>query len=89
VYVPAENEPTFDGDTLQVTLVSDAPVTVGVNVCDWFADKFTAAGLKAIDTAGAAFGFSVMLAVADFVGSALLVAVTVRFCAAAIVAGAV
>ena len=61
-----------------------APVTIAENccVCDW--DRLADAGL----TETAIGGFTVMEALADLVGSAVLVAITRIVLAAAIVAGA-
>jgi hypothetical protein len=69
----------------QVTAVLFVPLTVAVNV--WFCDgsKDTVDGVSETVTGGV----SVTVAVADFVGSATLVAFTVTVCALLIEAGAV
>jgi hypothetical protein len=66
------------------TPVFAVPVTVAVNcwVCDTVSEVME--GLSEIVT-----GMRLMVELADLVGSAVLVAVTVTFCALAITAGAV
>jgi hypothetical protein len=74
------------GLMLQLTAVlPEPPVTVAVNCCVWPAERVAAAGLN-ITLTGAN---SLMLALADLVASAALVAVTVISCCVAILAGAV
>ena len=70
----------------QVTAVFVLPVTVAVicRVCD--APIVALEGLTVMLTGG---GVNCTVALADFVGSATLVAVIVTVCAAVIVAGAV
>jgi hypothetical protein len=69
----------------QVTAVLLVPLTVALNVCCCDGCKDTEVGVSETVTGG----FRVMVALADLVGSAVLVAVTVTFCALAIEAGAV
>ena len=69
----------------QFTAVLVLPVTVAVNFCVWLAVKVTLVGAIVIPTVGE----SVMVAVADLVGSAVLVAVRETFCVDVIDAGAV
>ena len=61
------------------------PLTVAVNCWVWLAPSVVVAGTTETLTGGA----KVMLALADLVESAALVAVKVTFCGLAIVAGAV
>ena len=69
----------------QVTAVFDGPLTVAVNCWVWDAVRDAVNGV----TETAAGGVSAMLALADFVGSAALLAVGVMFCALEIEVGAV
>src|ERR1700741_3810777 len=73
-----------DGFMLQFTAVLLVPVTVAVNCCWPLAIRVADAGLTDTVT-----GLSVTVAVADFVESAALVAVTVIVCEVEIVPGAV
>ena len=79
-----ETVPTA-GLTDQVTAMLDDPLTVAVNC--WVLDTVSEAvnGVREMATGGT----RAMLALADFVGSAALVALTVTFYALAIEAGAV
>lgn len=73
VYTPAlETVPTL-GLTDHVTTRLAAPVTAAVNCCVWLAVKVTVTGLTVTWTAGS----RLIAAVADFDGSATLVAVKV------------
>jgi hypothetical protein len=83
--VPPLTKPADAGVNDQVIPVLLVPPTVAVNF--WFCDgsKDTEDGVSETVTRG----MSVTVAVADFVGSATLVAFTVTVCAAAMVAGAV
>ena len=69
----------------QVTAVFDDPVTVAVNCCVWDAVRDAVNGVRETVTGGA----RAMLALADLVESAALVALTVTVCAPEIEAGAV
>ena len=69
----------------QVTAVFEVPATVAVNACVCDGVRVTLPGVNATLTGGA----SDTLALADFVESATLVAVTVTVCALGIEAGAV
>ena len=73
------------GLTDQVTAVFDERLTVAVNWLVWETVSDAVAGVTETLTGGA----RAMLALADFVGSAALVAFTVTVCALAIEAGAV
>jgi hypothetical protein len=88
VYSPADDKVPKIGFMDQVTAVFGVPVTVAVNwrLCE--ADRLTLAGLIETDTAGAG-GVNAATALADLVGSATLVAVTVTFCWIGIDDGAV
>jgi NAD(P)H-hydrate repair Nnr-like enzyme with NAD(P)H-hydrate dehydratase domain len=79
-----ETVPTA-GLTDQVTAVLDEPVTVAVNWLVWETVSDAVAGFTDTLTGGA----RAMLALADLVGSAALVAMTVTVCALEIEAGAV
>jgi hypothetical protein len=68
----------------QVTPVLAVPVTVGVNCWDCEIVSEAVDGVSVTVT-----GVRLMVALADLVGSAVLVAFTVIFCALAIEAGAV
>jgi hypothetical protein len=57
----------------QVTPEFDEPPTVAVNCCHWDPVSDTLVGVKDTDTGGT----KLTMALADFVGSAALVAVTV------------
>lgn len=72
------------GLTDQVTPVLLLPETVAVNCAVWLAETVALAGVILIATGG----FSVTVALADFVESAADVAVTTICCCAVIVAGA-
>ena len=74
------------GETDQLTRLFPVPVTVAENIRDWPPASDTAAGDTEIPMTG---GNSEIVAEADLVGSAALVAVRVTVCAAVIVAGAV
>ena len=78
-----ETVPTA-GLTDQVTPVLDEPVTVAVNCWAWEVVRDLVNGVRETAT-----GVSAMLALADLVGSAALVALTVTVCALVIEAGAV
>src|SRR5215475_10784044 len=84
VYRPFEIVPT-GGVRVQVTAVLLEPATVAVNcwVCE--ADRLTPLGASVMDTVGD----KLTVALALLVESAALVAMTVTFCAAVMVAGAV
>ena len=73
------------GLTDQVTAVLDDPLTVAVNWLVWEAVREAVVGVKETLTGGA----RAMLALADWVGSAALVALTVTVCAPETEAGAV
>ena len=73
------------GLTDQVTAVFDGPLTVAVNCWVWDAVRDAVNGVRETVAGGA----RPMLALADLVGSAALVALTVTFCALEIEAGAV
>ena len=73
------------GLTDQATAVFDDPLIIAVNCWVWETVSDAVAGVT--DTL--AGGVSAMLALADLVGSAALVALTVTVCALAIEAGAV
>ena len=73
------------GFKVQVTAVFDDPVTVAVSCWVWEAVRDAVDGVRETVTDGA----RAMLALADFVGSAALVALTVTVCALEIEAGAV
>ena len=60
------------------------PLTVALNCCVCEADKLAVAGLNCTET-----GVKVTVELADFVGSATLVAVTVTVCVDEMVLGAV
>jgi hypothetical protein len=62
----------------QVTPVSAVPVTVAVNCCPWPTPKLTALGFTLTEIP--CVGSKVMTALADLVGSAMDVAVTVIGC---------
>jgi hypothetical protein len=79
-----ETVPTL-GLNDQVTAVFDNPLTVAVNWLVWETVSDAIEGVMDRLTGGA----RAMLALADFVGSAALVALTVTVCALAIEAGAV
>lgn len=70
---------------VQVTDVSGVPVTIAVNCCVWLALSVTVGGVTEMVTVGD----SVTRALADFVPSATLVAVTVAVCPGLMLAGAV
>ena len=74
-----------DGFKDQVTAVFDDPLTVAVNCWVWDAVRDAVNGVSETVTGGA----RAMLALADLVESAALVAVTVTVCALDIEAGAV
>src|SRR5690242_255523 len=76
--------PAPAGLMLQVSPVLLVPETVGLNCCVCVANKLALPGV--IETAT---GCSVTIELADCVGSATLVAVTVTVCVAEIVPGAV
>ena len=69
----------------QVTAVFDDPLTAAVNCWVWDAVRDAVNGVRETVTGGA----SATLALADLVGSAALVAVTVTVCALEIEVGAV
>ena len=69
----------------QFTAVFDNPLTVAVNWLVWEAVREAVVGVRETLTNGA----RATLALADCVGSAVLVALTVTVCALAIEAGAV
>jgi hypothetical protein len=73
------------GLTVQVTDVLEVPVTLALNLCNSEAPRVTEVGLTETRTTG----FRKTEDVADFVGSATLVAITVTLCAALIDGGAV
>ena len=73
------------GITDQVTAVLDDPLTVAVNWLVWEAVSEEVVGVSETATGGV----KAMLAPADIVGSATLVALTVTDCALEIEAGAV
>ncbi len=79
VYRPFEKLPTLAGLTDHVTPVFEAPVTLGTNCCDCPLLRVTVLG--AIEMLTAACDTKEMVALAVFVGSAWLVAITVAFCA--------
>jgi hypothetical protein len=79
-----ETVPTL-GLNDQVTPVFDDPLTVAVNWLVWETVSDAVAGVTETLTGGA----RAMLALADFVGSAALVALTVTVCELVIEAGAV
>jgi hypothetical protein len=79
-----ETVPTA-GFTDQLTPVFDDPLTVAVNCWVWDALREAVNGVRETVAGGA----RAILALADFVASAALVALTVTFCALAIEAGAV
>ena len=79
-----ETVPTA-GLTDHVTVVFDDPLTVAVNWLVWETVSDAVAGVTDTLTGAA----RAMLALADFVGSAALVALTVTVCATVIEAGAV
>ena len=79
-----ETVPTA-GLTDQVTAVLDDPLTVAVNWLVWEAVSEEVVGVSETLTGGA----KAMIALADLVVSAALVALTVTFCALEIEAGAV
>ena len=79
-----ETVPT-DGFTDHVTPGFDDPLTVAVNCWVWDALREAVNGVRETVTGG----IRAMLALADFVGSAALVAVRVMFCALEIEVGAV
>ena len=68
-----------------MTAVFDDPVTVAVSCWVWEAVRDAVVGVRETVTGGA----RAMLALADFVGSAALVALTETVCALEIEAGAV
>ena len=68
-----------------MTAVFDDPLTVAVNWLVWEAVREAVVGVKETLTGGA----KAMLPLANLVGSAALVAVTVTLCALAIEVGAV
>ena len=74
-----------DGIRDQVTAVLLDPAMVAVNCCVCEADRLTPPGASVMDTVGD----KLTVALALLVESAALVAVTVTFCAAVMVAGAV
>ena len=78
--VPVALLPPGTPFTSQVTLWSVAPVNVATNCCDAPALSATVIGATeiAIGGGGGGSGFTVIVALADFVGSALLRAVTDR-----------
>ena len=78
MYTPLDTLPTC-GDRLQFTLVLLEPLTVGVTVTDWPADKDAVVGETLTETVGLAARETV--AVAFLVESAELVAVMVIVCA--------
>src|ERR1017187_2383161 len=78
----AEIVPTA-GLSVHVTAVLEVPPTVAVYCWVWVAARVAESGVNEIVTGG----LSVTVALADLVGSATLVAVTVTVWAAAIVAG--
>src|ERR1039458_1258514 len=84
VYRPLLERPPAAGLTDQLTAVLGPPATVAVNCCVWPAVSDTAVG----DTA-TVIADSVIMALADLVGSARLVAVTVTCCPVGMLAGAV
>ena len=85
VYRPVfETVPTA-GFKDQVTAVFDDPLTVAVNCWVWDAVRDTVNGVRETVTGGV----RAMVALADLVESAALVAVTVTVCAPEIEAGAV
>ena len=69
----------------QVTAVLELPETLALNCCVPLAPKLKAPGVMVTETAGV----RVTTAVADFVGSAVEVALTVTVCEDVIDAGAV
>ena len=79
-----ETVPTA-GFTDHVTVVFDDPLTVAVNWLVWETVSDAVAGVTDMPTGG----IRAMLALADFVESAALVALTVTVCALTIEAGAV
>jgi len=85
VYNPVLEIDPVDGLKDQVTDVSLALLTDASNCCVCEALTPAVPGVTVIDTAG----FNVTVALALFVGSAMLVAVTVTVCALLILEGAV
>ena len=74
--VPAVAVPPAVPFTSQATLLSVGPVTAAENCCDAPAVTVAVVG-EIVTTVGGGSGFTVTLALADLVGSALLRAVTV------------
>src|SRR5690242_7281948 len=87
VYRPEVEIEPVAGEIDQVTAVLVLPVTAAVNCCVLPPWRLAESGVRL--TATAAAGLSVTAAVADFVGSATLVALTVTVVAEETVAGAV
>ena len=77
--------------SVQVTALLEVPPTVAVYCWVWAAARVAESGVNEIVTGGASVtgGLRLTLALADLLESAVLVAVTVTFCALAIEAGAV
>jgi uncharacterized membrane protein len=73
VNIPVEEMPPIEGLSDQLTDELLEPETVAVNCCVWFALSWTVAGLATTETGG----FTVTVALADFVGSVIEVAVMV------------
>jgi hypothetical protein len=89
VYSPFDKVP-IDGELMdQVTAVFELPATVAVNCVVWEAARMAVSGLMLMLTLAPAGGMSWTVALADFVGSATLVAVMVTDCAVLMVEGAV
>ena len=86
--VPYELKPWFPvgGTMVHVTLEESGAVTVAVNCWLWDAERATEPGLTVTDIVTP--GVNEMVALADFVGSAALVAVTVTVCEALMLDGA-
>src|ERR1039458_452387 len=84
VYRPLLERPPAAGLADQVTAVLEPPATVAVNCCVWPAVSDTAVGDIVTVIAD-----NVTVALADLVGSARLVAVTVTCCPVGMLAGAV
>src|SRR5262249_52953895 len=84
LFTPFASVPTA-GDSGHVAPVVVVPLIDTLNWLVWLAETVAAVGLTAIPTVGT----RVIVAVADFVVSAVLVAVTVTVCWLVMVAGAV
>src|ERR1700721_2165677 len=87
VYRPALEMAPTAGLSVQTTLCCDVPVTVAANCWFWAGARVALPGATLTATTGS--GVSVTVALAAFVGSALLVAETVTVCWLVIEAGEV